>query len=100
MLNDKSYKREQAETSNSLTEDLVEAQSKRSELQATLSVLQNEFDNLHVRSRTERKLLNDLVSEKSALTMKLRDRDEELRGKAKLLEVIRVTSSQITCSRR
>ena len=91
MLNDKSYKREQAETSNSLTEDLVEAQSKRSELQATLSVLQNEFDNLHVRSRTERKLLNDLVSEKSALTMKLRDRDEELRGKAKLLEVIRVT---------
>lgn len=44
---------------------------------------------LGTRSKTEGKRITELTAEKTVLTTKLRDRDEELRGKAKLLEVCR-----------
>ena len=42
---------------------------------------------LQTKSRAESRCVNELLSEKQGLSMKLRDKDEELRGKAKLLEV-------------
>ena len=78
-----------AEPAFRLTEHLIEAQSKRSELQETLSVLQSELDKLRSQSRVDEKQLEELVLERSTMLVKLRDRDEEISGKTKLLEVMR-----------
>jgi DNA repair exonuclease SbcCD ATPase subunit len=43
---------------------------------------------LQVQSKGERKHIAELTAEKGTLSVKLRDRDEELHGKAKLLEVV------------
>ena len=72
---------------NCLLEDLIEAQSKRSEMQSIFSALQSEVDGFRSQFRIGEKHLNDLHLEKSALLIKLKDRDEELKGKTKLLEV-------------
>ena len=68
-------------------QDLREAQRSRSLLEAKLQTLTEELNKLKVQSTLDSKRINDLTKEKAALTTGMRDRDEELRGKAKLLEV-------------
>ena len=46
-----------------------------------------DLQNLRTQSRVESKRIDDLTAAKAALVIRIRDRDEELRGKAKLLEV-------------
>lgn len=74
-----------------IKQDLVEAQRARFELEANATELKKDVERLRTASGMDRKALGELAAEKSALLMKLRDRDEELKGKAKLLEV----SSQV-----
>ena len=77
-------------TSNSLDrwkDDLVEAQKKRAELQADLKRVNNEAQKLQNQGRVDTKRIGDLTLENSTLGTKMRDRAEELKGKAKLLEV-------------
>ena len=42
---------------------------------------------LKAKSKSDAKLIEDLSRERAFLSQKLKDRDEELRGKAKLLDV-------------
>ncbi|MCJ1329438.1 hypothetical protein MMC10_006118 [Thelotrema lepadinum] len=67
-------------------DDLVEAQKQRAELQADLSRVNSEFQRLQNQARVDSRRIGDLTLDNSTLSVKLRDRAEELRGKAKLLE--------------
>ena len=68
-------------------EDLLEAQRNRGELQARLIAANSDLSKLQLKLQLEGHRITELLSEKQGLTTKLRDRDEELRGKTKLLEV-------------
>ena len=68
-------------------EDLSEAQRSRGAIQLQLQSLTDETKRLRLRSKADSKRINELVSERTHLATRMRDRDEELRGKAKLLEV-------------
>lgn len=68
-------------------EDLSEAQRSRGAIQLQLQNLTDETKRLRLRSRADSKRINELASERTHLATRMRDRDEELRGKAKLLEV-------------
>ncbi|KAL8951871.1 MAG: hypothetical protein Q9222_002177 [Ikaeria aurantiellina] len=70
-----------------LRQDLSEAQRSRRLNQARLDVVSNDLQKVKLKAAEERKRLDDLLSEKAGLALRLRDRDEELRAKAKLLEV-------------
>lgn len=66
--------------------DLSTAQQERSELQAKLDRTTKDFEKLKSRSKTDIKRITQLTSELSQLSLRFRDRDEETRGKAKLLD--------------
>lgn len=68
-------------------EDLSEAQRSRGAIQLQLQSLTEETKRLRLRSRADNRRIGELVSERTHLATRMRDRDEELRGKAKLLEV-------------
>ena len=65
----------------------MDAQQNRAQLQGRLTSLTEDLDKLHLKSKSEGKRVGELLAERQNLAVKLRDRDEELRGKAKLLEV-------------
>lgn len=48
------------------------------------------MEKLKIRSRMESKRAHQLATERTVLTTRLRDKEEELKGKAKLLEVGRI----------
>jgi hypothetical protein len=45
---------------------------------------------LKAKSKSDAKFIEDLSRERAFLSQKLKDRDEELRGKAKLLDVWKI----------
>lgn len=82
------------ETAPSLTDvlnttraDLSEAQRSRSELQESLNRANAEFEKLRKKSAQDGRRLKAVDHERLQLQLRLKDRDEELRQKAKLLEV-------------
>ena len=68
-------------------QDLAEAQRSRSLMAAKLHSVTEELKELKIQSSLNNQRIDELVKEKGALVTGMRDRDEELRGKAKLLEV-------------
>ena len=56
-------------------------------MQRRLSEETAELENIRTKSKVDDRRIIELTAEKSGLFTKLRDRDEELRAKAKLLEV-------------
>ena len=68
-------------------QDLAEAQRSKTILQIRLQEATQEFEKLRLQSRNDGKRISDLAIEKASVSKKLKDRDEEIRGKAKLLEV-------------
>ncbi|RAL13968.1 ATG16 family protein [Aspergillus homomorphus CBS 101889] len=66
--------------------DLAEAQRSRSELQDRLARVTAELDKLRKRNTHDIRRIHAFEQEVTHLQMRLKDRDEELRGKAKLLE--------------
>ncbi|KAL4919718.1 autophagy-related protein 16 [Aspergillus aurantiobrunneus] len=66
--------------------DLSEAQRSRSELQERLARITADLERLRKRSNHDSKRINTMEGEISHLQLRLKDRDEELRGKAKLLD--------------
>jgi len=77
----------QTPTPAQVRQDLLYAQRSRSELQTRLDTTVAELERLRLRSKAETQRIGDLTAERGVLVTKLRDKDEELRGKAKLLEV-------------
>lgn len=70
-----------------LKSDLAEALRAKGQLQSRLKVAEDELVKLRLKSKTDTKIIKDLYAERGALIIKVRDRGEELKGKAKLLEV-------------
>ncbi|KAL4741948.1 autophagy protein 16 [Aspergillus similis] len=66
--------------------DLAEAQRSRSELQERLARATTELEKLRRRNIQNCKRISSMESEITHLQLRLKDRDEELREKAKLLE--------------
>ncbi|KAI9718417.1 MAG: hypothetical protein M1812_004138 [Candelaria pacifica] len=71
---------------NRIRQDLIEAQRSKAELQTKIKITTEEADKLRSRFEVDNKRLNELAAERTSLATRIRDRDEELRGKAKLLE--------------
>ncbi|KAF5016266.1 hypothetical protein F66182_12108 [Fusarium sp. NRRL 66182] len=67
--------------------DLAAAQRSRSELQEQLTRTTTELDKLKSKTQQDSRRIASLEGERMHLTLRLKDRDEELRGKAKLLDV-------------
>ena len=76
-----------ADLLNATRIDLSEAQRSRSALQDRLNRIITEVEKLRKRSGQDGRRINALESEWVHLQLRLKDRDEELKGKAKLLEV-------------
>lgn len=72
---------------NTTRADLSEAQRSRSELQESLNRVNAEFEKLRKKSAQDGRRLKAVDHERLQLQLRLKDRDEELRQKAKLLEV-------------
>ncbi|GMF77870.1 unnamed protein product [Aspergillus oryzae] len=66
--------------------DLSEAQRSRSELQDRLTRTTAELEKLRKRSSQDSRRIGVLEKEAAQLQLRLKDRDEELKGKAKLLD--------------
>lgn len=81
-----------------LRQDLTEAQRTKGEQQSRLKSVTDELERLKAKSRMDTQRIGELATEKAGLMTRIRDRDEELREKAKLLEVLRnlVTTLPIT----
>lgn len=67
--------------------ELFEAQRSRAELQDQLAKKTSELDSLKKKFTAESKRMYSISADRTHLQIKLKDRDEELRGKAKLLDV-------------
>ncbi|KAL8658149.1 MAG: hypothetical protein Q9226_001232 [Calogaya cf. arnoldii] len=77
-----------AEPLSQIQKELSEAQRSRGTLQARLQDVSDGLQKSKLQSALDKKRLDELGTEKAALARCLKDRDEELRGKAKLLEVV------------
>jgi Autophagy protein 16 (ATG16) len=76
-----------SETLAALRLDLAEAQRSKSQLQVQLKAISEELQMLKDKSDREGRALTQLSTERITLATRIRDRDEELKGKSKLLEV-------------
>ncbi|KAI9794744.1 MAG: hypothetical protein M1835_006375 [Candelina submexicana] len=85
---DRATKAVSADALNRIRQDLIEAQRSKAELQARLKTTTEEAAKLKSRFEVDNRRLNELATERTTLAMRIRDRDEELRGKAKLLETV------------
>jgi len=79
-----------------IREDLVAAQKQRGELQKRLDVATVDLEKLQKKSGSDDRRIDELTLERNAMTKKLRDRDEELRGKTKLLDDIQGEAVTLT----
>ncbi|KAL8882203.1 MAG: hypothetical protein Q9198_000758 [Flavoplaca austrocitrina] len=84
------------ETLAQIQKDLSEAQRSRGTLQSRLHDVSDNLQRSNLQAAIDKKRLDELASEKVALARRLRDRDEELRGKAKLLEDIHDETVSLT----
>ncbi|PLN76480.1 autophagy protein 16 [Aspergillus taichungensis] len=66
--------------------DLAEAQRSRSELQDRLNRTTADLEKLRKRNTLDGRRIKSLEQDATHLQLRLKDRDEELRGKAKLLD--------------
>lgn len=79
-------------------EDLGEAQRSKGAMQAQLQSLNEEVAELRAQSQIDKRRIRELGVEKTNLVKRMRDLDEELKGKAKLLEVCFAYTSSLNCS--
>ncbi|KAL2075307.1 hypothetical protein VTL71DRAFT_250 [Oculimacula yallundae] len=70
----------------SLRRDLAEALRSNGQLQARIKSAEAELAKLRAKSKTDTKQIEDLSRERTYLSQRLKDRDEESRGKTKLLD--------------
>ncbi|KFY07202.1 hypothetical protein V492_07357 [Pseudogymnoascus sp. VKM F-4246] len=65
--------------------DLAEALRAKGQLQRRLKVTEETLEGLKTRAKADSTLIRDISAERAQLILKVKDRDEELRGKAQLL---------------
>ena len=76
-----------------LRSDLAEALRSNGALQARIKAAETELLKLRAKSKNDDRTIEDLTRKEAVLTQKVRDRDEELKGKARFLEVRNICSS-------
>jgi chromosome segregation ATPase len=76
----------QSEVRAQLRTDLGKAQQERAELQIRLDHTTKELEKTKSRSKIDGRRITQLTYELNQLSIRVRDRDEESRGKAKLLD--------------
>ncbi|KAH7343009.1 autophagy-related protein 16 [Rhexocercosporidium sp. MPI-PUGE-AT-0058] len=69
-----------------LRRDLAEALRSNGQLQARIKSAEAELVKLRAKSKTDTKQIEELSRDRAYLAQKLKDRDEEARGKTKLLD--------------
>ncbi|KAL8763234.1 MAG: hypothetical protein Q9184_000952, partial [Pyrenodesmia sp. 2 TL-2023] len=84
------------EALNKTRTDLSEAQRTRGVIQSRLQAVSNDLQQSRLQTALDKKRLNELTTDKAVLTLRLRDRDEELKGKAKLIEDIHDETISLT----
>ncbi len=67
--------------------ELAEALRPQGQLQTRLKAAEAELETLRTKTKNDARTIRILTNERNALQTKVRDRDEELRGKSKLVEV-------------
>jgi predicted nucleic acid-binding Zn-ribbon protein len=67
--------------------DFAEAQRSKAQLKDELKAKTDEFEKLKEKSRRDNRELSNVSVERTNLVKRMRDRDEELKGKTKLLSV-------------
>jgi hypothetical protein len=67
--------------------DLAEALRARGHLQSRLKLAEEGLQGIQARAKADSKTIKELSAERAILLVKVKDRDEELRGKAQLLVV-------------
>jgi len=77
-------------------QDLSEAQRSRGLMETKLQSVTEELKKLKIQCSLDRKRISELTREKAILTTGLRDRDEELKGKTKLLEDVHDETVSLT----
>ncbi|CAD6591352.1 MAG: hypothetical protein ASARMPRED_005350 [Alectoria sarmentosa] len=77
-------------------QDLSEAQRSRGLMETRLQSVTEELQKLKIQSSLDSKRIGELSKEKATLITGMRDRDEELRGKAKLLEDVHDETVSLT----
>lgn len=76
----------EAPSTAALRQEFTTAQAERANLSAQLESVSAELQALKASSKTDRREITRLTKISAQIQVRLRDRDEELRGKAKLLE--------------
>ncbi|KAK8139263.1 hypothetical protein PG984_002643 [Apiospora sp. TS-2023a] len=71
-----------------LKRDLAEALRSKGQLEAKLKTSTAELQKLRTKTKADDKRLHDLTAERNTLSTKLKDRNEELVGKTKLLKEV------------
>jgi hypothetical protein len=66
--------------------DLTKAQAERAELQGKLEGVSRELESLKGKNKLDTRKMSQLQASVNQLSLKVRDREEELKGKAKLVE--------------
>ncbi|KAL9124778.1 MAG: hypothetical protein Q9175_008182 [Cornicularia normoerica] len=77
-------------------QDLGEAQRGRGLMETRLQSVTEDLQKLKIQTSLDSKRIGELLKEKATLTTGMRDRDEELRGKAKLLEDVHDETVSLT----
>ncbi len=71
-----------------LRDDLATAQKSRAELIEKQKRLNREVEQLRVKTQKDARRMEELDRERAALERRVKDRDEELKGKTRLSEVL------------
>ncbi|KAK4696802.1 hypothetical protein P7C71_g1178, partial [Lecanoromycetidae sp. Uapishka_2] len=77
-------------------QDLSEAQRSRGLMETRLQTVTEDLNKLKMQTSLDSKRISELTKEKSVLSTRLRDRDEELKGKTKLLEDVHDETVSLT----
>lgn len=75
------------EATAQIRSDLAEALRSNGQLQSRIKTAEAELVKLRSKGKSDSKLIDELSRERASLAQKVKDRDEELRGKTKLLDV-------------
>lgn len=75
-----------SEALSQMRQDLTKAQQDRGELQTQLDTVTKQLETLNGKSKVDTKRISQLSAGVTQMTVRLRDKEEELRGKAKLVE--------------
>jgi len=67
--------------------DLAETLRSNGQLQSRIKIAEAELVKLRAKGKSDGKLIDELSRERASFAQKVKDRDEELKGKAKLLDV-------------